>query len=186
MAFAGTGMGKISPRGDGDGGSIPDGEFPIAILKCDTVQFVLLLYIRRIISSHMGTCFHVHCVCLTSDMVSMVHTRQRGMHVVATACRFYRSKRSVCVACTALPSVWTGCTSWWEKDGVCFILTHGSLGWELKKRPALLKVTLLWSNRQAHQDLKKKDGRHFLLSEMPGITNYLEMFKGHIVSRCGQ
>ena len=29
--FAGMGTGKIFPRGDGDGGSIPDGEFPIAI-----------------------------------------------------------------------------------------------------------------------------------------------------------
>jgi len=32
MAFAGTGTGKFPPRGDGDGGSIPDEEFPIAIL----------------------------------------------------------------------------------------------------------------------------------------------------------
>jgi len=32
MALAGTGTGKFSPHGDGDGGSIPDGEFPIAIL----------------------------------------------------------------------------------------------------------------------------------------------------------
>ena len=29
--FAGTGMGKIPPRGDGDGGLFPDGEFPVAI-----------------------------------------------------------------------------------------------------------------------------------------------------------
>jgi len=33
--FAGTGMGKIPPRGDGDGGLFPDGEFPVAILTRD-------------------------------------------------------------------------------------------------------------------------------------------------------
>ena len=33
MVFAGTGTGKFPPCGDGDGGSIHDGEFPIAILS---------------------------------------------------------------------------------------------------------------------------------------------------------
>jgi len=36
-AFAGTGTGKFSRHGDGDGGSIPDGEFPIAILSLEVV-----------------------------------------------------------------------------------------------------------------------------------------------------
>jgi hypothetical protein len=31
LMFAGTGIGKICPRGDGDGGLFPDGEFPVAI-----------------------------------------------------------------------------------------------------------------------------------------------------------
>jgi len=31
--FTGTGTGKILPRGDGDGGISPDGEFPVAILS---------------------------------------------------------------------------------------------------------------------------------------------------------
>jgi hypothetical protein len=31
----GTGMGIISPCGDGDGKAIPDGEFPVAIFMCD-------------------------------------------------------------------------------------------------------------------------------------------------------
>ena len=35
--FAGTGMGKIPPRGDGDGGLFPDGEFPVAIFSSYSV-----------------------------------------------------------------------------------------------------------------------------------------------------
>jgi hypothetical protein len=72
--------------------------------------------------------------------------------------------------------IWTGCTSWWEKDTGSFIWTR-KLGWELKKRPSLLKVTLLKQlNRPSGPE--KKNRRHFLLSEIPGI-NYLEIFKGH-------
>jgi hypothetical protein len=33
MAFAGTGMRKFPPYGDGDGGSIPDGDFFMAIFN---------------------------------------------------------------------------------------------------------------------------------------------------------
>ena len=33
LMFTGTGTGKILLRGDGDGGLLPDGEFPVAILS---------------------------------------------------------------------------------------------------------------------------------------------------------
>jgi len=37
--FTGTGTGEILPRGDGDGGISPDGEFPVAILTGYSVTF---------------------------------------------------------------------------------------------------------------------------------------------------
>jgi len=35
LMFTGAVTGKILPRGDGDGGLLPEGEFPVAIAKDD-------------------------------------------------------------------------------------------------------------------------------------------------------